>query len=106
MGVFVNKVTAPWLAKVENVRIVSAEERVVEMNPGMVALPESERQESERAKLEKMGAADYYRFQLGEFHGEPARNVETLVPRRPGKPIGCTLAELANCQPVSAEEAS
>ena len=106
MGVFVNKVTAPWLAKVENVRIVSAEERVVEMNPGMVALPESERQESERAKLEKMGAAYYYRFQLGEFHGEPARNVETLVPRRPGKPIGCTLAELANCQPVSAEEAS
>lgn len=76
--------TAPWLARVVEVRIVNAHERAEEMGRG----PES------------MNAAYYFRMQLGEFLDEPSRDISGLVGRRPGKPLGCTLAEFAKCKPM------
>jgi hypothetical protein len=85
LAVFQKKVTAPWLGKVENVRIVTADDRAKEL----------------KRDLSTMKAAYYYRIQFGHSHEEPPRDVSSLVGPRPSKPVGCTLAELAKCKPVS-----
>lgn len=85
LGVFQGKVTAPWLAKVLEVRIVSASERALELG----------------RSIESMKAAYYYRIKLGDFLDEPQRDVSGLVGPRPSLPIACTLAKLAGCKPSS-----
>lgn len=83
LGVYQEKVTAPWLAKVMEIRIVSAHDRALELGRS----PES------------MKAAYYYRFQLGDFLDEMRRDVDGFIRAREGKPFGCTLADLARCKP-------
>jgi hypothetical protein len=87
LAVFQKKVTAPWLGKVENVRIVTAAERSGELKRDVSA----------------MKAAYYYRIQFGHCHEEPPRDVSQLVGPRPSKPVACTLAELAKCRPATLE---
>jgi len=85
LAVFQKKVTAPWLGKVENVRIVTAADRAKEL----------------KRDISAMKAAYYYRIQFGHGHYEPPRDVTPLEGPRPSKPVACTLAELAKCMPVS-----
>jgi hypothetical protein len=87
LAVFQKKITAPWLGKVENVRIVTAAERAGEL----------------KRDVSSMRAAYYYRIQFGHCHEEPPRDVSRIVGPRPSKPVGCTLAELAKCRPVKLE---
>lgn len=84
LGVYKGKVTAPWLAKVLEVRIVSAADRAQELG----------------RTLESMKAAYYYRIQLGDFHDEPSRDLSQLIKSRAAKPFACTLADLARCHPI------
>jgi hypothetical protein len=85
LAVFQKKVTAPWLGKVENVRIVTADDRAKEL----------------KRDLSTMKAAYYYRIQFEHSHEEPPHDVTPLVGPRPSKPVVCSLAELARCNPVS-----
>ena len=85
LAVFQKKITAPWLGKVENARIVTAADRAKELKRDVSA----------------MKAAYYYRIQFGNCHDDPPRDVSRLVGPRPSKPIACTLAELANCKPIT-----
>jgi len=78
--------TANWIAKVEDVRLVSAEERSIETN----------------RPLAEMHAAYYYRFQLTHFQSIERRNLASIVPRRPGQPICCLLSEFAACPKIAA----
>lgn len=84
LGVYQAKVSAPWLAKVVDVRIVSAEERAQELD----------------RSLAYMKAAYYYRIQLGDFHDEPSRDLTNLIKSRSGKPFACTLDDFARCKPL------
>jgi hypothetical protein len=86
LGVYQRGISEPWLAKVVDVGIVSAKARADELG----------------RPLASMGAAYYYRVQLGEFYDQPRRDVSPLTGRRPGKPVVCTLAGLAECVPLSA----
>ena len=90
LAVFQKKITAPWLGKVENVRIVTADDRAKEL----------------KRDLSAMKAAYYYRIQFGHSHEEPPRDVSPLVGPRPSKPVACTLAELAKCRPFTMEAAA
>ncbi len=83
LGVYQQKITAPWLANIEEIRIVSAHERALEMG----------------RSVESMKAAYYYRFRLGDFLGEMRRDVVGMIGARMGKPFGCSLADLARCKP-------
>lgn len=85
LGVYQGGVSVPWLAKVVGVRIVSAGARADELG----------------RPLKSMKAAYYFRMQLGDFLDEPPRDVSSLVGPRPGKPMVCTLAGLAECEPAS-----
>jgi PD-(D/E)XK nuclease superfamily len=76
--------TAPWVAEVKEVRLVSAAERARELTQ----------------PLTQMNAAYYYRFQLHSIRTAPRRNVSDIVHHRPGKPIACPLSEFARCSPV------
>ena len=72
---------APWVAKVFAVKLVSAAERAAEIG----------------RELKEMGAAYYYRFQLGDFRMAESRDISSIVQRRPGKPIACRLNDFAAC---------
>lgn len=85
LGVYQEKITAPWLAKVLEVRIVSASERALELS----------------RSIQSMRAAYYYRILLGDFLDEPRRDVDCLIKSRAGKPFACTLADLGLCKPSS-----
>jgi hypothetical protein len=87
LAVFQKKITARWLGKVENVRIVTAADRAKEL----------------KRNISTMKAAYYYRIQFGHCHEEPPRDVSRLVGPRPSKPVACTLAELAKCRPSTME---
>lgn len=89
LGVYRTGVSEPWLAKVDDVQIVSAQARADELG----------------RPLESMKAAYYFRISLGSFLDEPPRDVSSLVGPRPGKPIVCTLARLAGCSEVSPRDA-
>jgi len=89
IGAYRAGVSEPWLAKVDDVRIVSAQARADEL---------------ERS-LGSMKAAYYFRMQLGSFLDEPQRDVSQLTGPRPGKPVVCTLADLAVCGIVPTQSA-
>ena len=72
---------APWVAKVIEVKLVSAAERATEIG----------------GELKEMAAAYYYRFQLGHFRMAESRDISSIVQRRPGKPIACRLNDFAAC---------
>lgn len=84
LGLYQQKITAPWLAKVTQITIVSAHERAKELG----------------RPFGTMKAAYYYRFELEDFLDEVQRDVSELVGMRSGKPLGCTLADLAKCHPL------
>lgn len=66
-----------WVAKVVDVKIVTAKERA----------------EETFRRLTEMKAAYYYRFSLSEIEHTARRNVSRLVQRRPGKPVACNLSD-------------
>lgn len=82
IGVFQKNVSAPWLGKVREVKMVTAAERAAELGR-----PES-----------GMRAAYYFRFAYDDCADEPPRDVSSIVPPRPSKPVGCTLAQLGQCK--------
>jgi hypothetical protein len=84
IGVFQKNTTAPWIGKVREVKMVTAAERAAELG----------RSES------GMRAAYYFRFAFDDCSDEPPRDVASIVPPRPSKPVGCTLAQLGRCKPV------
>ncbi|MCG3770609.1 MAG: hypothetical protein JW384_01759 [Nitrosomonadaceae bacterium] len=65
-----------WVAKVDGVRIVTANDRAAETG----------------RQLSEMNAAYYYRFALSEIQHSHRRDVSHLVQRRPGKPVACSLS--------------
>ena len=73
--------STPWVAKVVDVKLVSAAERAAELG----------------RRLIEMGAAYYYRFQLDDFRKADSRDVSSITQKRPGKPITCSLDEFATC---------
>ena len=73
--------SAPWLAGVKEVRLVTAAECALERGQ----------------PLTEMRAAYYYRFQLHQLRPIARRNVGTIVHRRPGRPVARTLSEFATC---------
>ena len=77
--------TSGWLAKVKEVKLVSAQERAEEMHQ----------------PVEDMKAAYYYRFQLEEIQVIAPRDVSPLVHRRPGKPIARSLSDFASCPVIA-----
>lgn len=81
---FQNKHTLPWIAKIQEVRIVTAEERADEL----------------RRTVSTMRAAYYFRFAFDSPAEMIARQVSTLVKHRPGRPVAVTLGELAACKPA------
>ena len=85
LGIYQGRVSVPWLAKVVGVRIVSAHARADELG----------------RPFETMKAAYYFRMELDDFLDEPPRDVSSLIGPRPGKPVVCTLAQLAECEPAS-----
>lgn len=84
IGLFQQKETAPWLGKVREVKMVTSAQRAAELGR-----PEGE-----------MRAAYYFRFAFDDCHDEPRRDVTSVVPPRPSKPVGCTLAQLGQCKIV------
>jgi len=84
IGLFQKNVTAPWLGKVREVKMVTSAQRAAEL----------ERPEAE------MRAAYYFRFAFDDCYDEPPRDVASVVPLRPSKPVGCTLAQLGQCKTV------
>lgn len=76
----------PWMAEVEDVRLVTAASRAAELNR-----PQSE-----------MGAAYYYRVKLRNITEGVARDISNLVPRRPGVPVKATLQQVVACKVVTA----
>lgn len=68
---------ADWVAKVVDVRIVTAKDRAAETG----------------RQLCEMNAAYYYRFALSEIQHTLRRDVSHLVRRRPGKPVACRLSD-------------
>jgi len=84
LGVFQKKVAAPWLAKIRDVKMVTAAERAAELGR-----PEN-----------AMRAAYYYKFTFEDPFDELPRDVSSIVPVRPSQPVGCTLAQFAGCHPV------
>lgn len=83
LGIYRNGISEPWIARVIDVKIVSAESRAGELGQ----------------TIDSMNAAYYYRIALGEFIEHPSRDVKKLVGIRPGKPIACSMADFATCQP-------
>ena len=77
--------SARWVARVSVVKLVSADERAKEVG----------------RELAEMKAAYYYRFQLTEIQPARARDVSTIVNRRPGRPIACALTHFAACPPLA-----
>jgi hypothetical protein len=72
---------APWVAKVVEVKLVSAVERAAELGK----------------ELKEMAAAYYYRFQLADFRKAEIRDISSIVQRRPAKPVACRLNDFAAC---------
>ena len=81
--------TAAWVAKVKEVKLVTAQERTTEIG----------------RPLTEMHAAYYYRFQLEDIQEMAPRNVSELVAHRPGKPRACRVSEFGLC-PVEAVPAA
>ena len=84
IALFQQKETAPWLGKVRQVKMVTSADRAAELGR-----PEAE-----------MRAAYYFRFAFDDCYDEPPRDVASVVPPRPSKPVGCTLAQLGQCKTV------
>jgi predicted component of viral defense system (DUF524 family) len=76
--------SAPWLAIIKEVKLVTAKDRAEELDQPPTG----------------MKAAYYYRIQLEKIHDTCSRDVSSLVYRRPGKPVLCSLAEFGLCAPV------
>jgi len=68
---------ADWVAKVLEVKIVTAKDRAIETV----------------RQLTEMKAAYYYRFTLSEIEHTVRRDISHLVQRRPGKPVASNLSE-------------
>ena len=85
LGIYRRGITEPWIARVIDVKIVSAVVRASELEE----------------PLESMKAAYYYRLQLSDFVQHPSRDIKRLVGKRPGKPIVCSIADFASCEPVA-----
>lgn len=83
LGIYRNGVSEPWIARVIDVKIVSAESRASELEQ----------------TIDSMKAAYYYRIALGDFIEYPSLDVKNLVGKRPGKPIACSMADFAACEP-------
>jgi len=83
LGIYRRGITESWIARVVDVRIVSAETRANEL----------------KQPLQSMNAAYYYRLELTDFIELPSRDIKKLVGKRPGKPIACSMADLAACEP-------
>ncbi len=73
--------TAGWVAKVKEVKLVTAQERATEVG----------------RPLTDMHAAYYYRFQLEDIQEIAPRDVTDLVAHRPGKPAARRVSEFALC---------
>lgn len=84
IGLFQQKETAPWLGRVREVKMVTSAQRAAELG---------------RPEVE-MRAAYYFRFAFDDCYDEPPRDVASVVPLRPSKPVGCTLAQLGQCKTV------
>ncbi len=80
---YYHNTTADWLARVGEVRLVTAKERAVETG----------------RQLTEMKAAYYYRFALSEIEHNIQRDVSLLAHRRPGKPVACTLSDFVKSPP-------
>ena len=78
---YYRRLTAGWVAKVKEVKLVTAPERAAEIG----------------RPLSDMHAAYYYRFQLEEIQEISPRNVSELVAHRPGKPRACRVSEFGLC---------
>ena len=76
--------TFPWMAEVEDVRLVTAASRAVEL----------------KRPLSEMRAAYYYRVKLKNVTDGMIRDVSGIVPPRPGEPLHTTLRTLAGCPVV------
>jgi hypothetical protein len=76
--------TATWIARIDDVRLVSAAERAKEL----------------RQPMRDMNAAYYYRFQLQRFEEIASRDVSQLIHQRPGKPTACSLQQFLATKPV------
>ena len=76
--------TADWIAKVKEVKLVTAQERAAE-----IGRPPTD-----------MHAAYYYRFELEDIQETTARDVSTLVAHRPGKPVARRVSQFALCPPI------
>jgi hypothetical protein len=85
LAVYTSNRTAPWLAEVKMVKLVSAAERAAE-----TARPVGE-----------MQAAYYYRFELQNFQDISSRDVRTLVEHLPGRTISKPLSDFALCDVVA-----
>jgi predicted component of viral defense system (DUF524 family) len=84
LGVFQKNVTAPWIGKVREVKMVTAADRAAELG----------------RSANEMKAAYYFRFSFDNCSDEQPRDVASIVSPRPSKPVGCTLAQLGQCEPV------
>ena len=73
--------TGGWVAKVKEVKLVTAQERAAEVG----------------RQLTDMHAAYYYRFQLEDIQEIAPRDVTDLVAHRPGKPVARRVSEFALC---------
>jgi hypothetical protein len=81
LTVYTGNRTAPWLAEVKAVTLISAAERATEIGRPSV----------------EMQAAYYYRFELQNFQDITSRNVRTLVEHRSGHPLSKPLSDFALC---------
>ncbi|MBI4831441.1 MAG: DUF2357 domain-containing protein [Candidatus Lindowbacteria bacterium] len=81
---YFRNITLDWVAKIVEVRLVSAKERSEEIIRPSV----------------EMNAAYYFRFQLAEVKATFPRNIGDLVTPRIGKPRICRFSEFARC-PIS-----
>ncbi len=84
LTVYNNNQTAPWIAEVDEVRLVAAQQRATETG----------------RPIEEMNAAYYYRFRLKNVQDIRSRMVVALVPKRPGPPVAKFLSEFALCDAV------
>jgi hypothetical protein len=84
LTVYNSNKTAPWIAEVAEVRLVTAQERAAESH----------------RPVGEMKAAYYYRFQLKTIQEVTSRDVARLVAKRPSRPVAKSLSDFALCDPV------
>lgn len=85
IALFQGRVTSSWIAPVERVTIVTAEERARELS----------------RPAHEMRAAYYYRFALGEAIDCPSRDVSPVLARPLGRPLCISVAAFLGCPTVT-----